>query len=78
MKNTITITIESEKLSALEIYMKQKNSSLEEELIKYSEQLYQKNVPQNVRDFIEMTAKRRSAPKLKKTAVLAANTQSDE
>lgn len=54
MKNTITITLEAEKLSALTMYMKQKNTSAEEELEKYAEQLYQKNVPQNVRDFIDM------------------------
>ncbi len=54
MKNTITITIAPEKLSALIMYMKQKNTSAEAELEKYAEQLYQKIVPQNVRDFIDM------------------------
>lgn len=54
MKNTITISIAPEKLSALKMYMKQKNTSAETELEKYAEQLYQKNVPQNVRDFIDM------------------------
>ena len=54
MKNTITITVAPEKLSALTMYMKQKNTSAEAELEKYAEQLYQKNVPQNVRDFIDM------------------------
>lgn len=54
MKNTITISLAPEKLSALTMYMKQKNTSAEEELKKFTEQLYQKNVPQNVRDFIDM------------------------
>lgn len=54
MKNTVTISIAPEKLSALTMYMKQKNTSAEAELEKYAEQLYQKNVPQNVRDFIDM------------------------
>lgn len=54
MKNTITISLAPEKLSALTMYMKQKNTSAEEELEKFAEQLYQKNVPQNVRDFIDM------------------------
>lgn len=54
MKNTITITLAPEKLSALTMYMKQKNTSAEAELEKYAEQLYQKIVPQNVRDFIDM------------------------
>ena len=54
MKNAITITLAPEKLSALTMYMKQKNTSAEAELEKYAEQLYQKFVPQNVRDFIDM------------------------
>lgn len=54
MKNTITITVAPEKLSALTMYMKQKSTSAEAKLEKYAEQLYQKNVPQNVRDFIDM------------------------
>lgn len=66
MKNTITITLEAEKLSALTMYMKQKNTSAEEELEKYAEQLYQKNVPQNVRDFIDMMSGQQSGSKSKK------------
>ncbi len=66
MKNTITITMDADKLSALTMYMEQKNISAEDELARFAEQLYQKNVPQNVRDFIEMTSKQQSAQKLKK------------
>lgn len=66
MKNTITITMDADKLSALTMYMEQKNISAEDELAKFAEQLYQKNVPKNVRDFIEMTAKQQSDRKLKK------------
>lgn len=66
MKNTITITMDADKLSALTMYMEQKSISAEDELAKFAEQLYQKNVPQNVRDFIEMTAKQQSDRKLKK------------
>ena len=54
MKNTITITLAPEKLSALTMYTKQKNTSAEAELEKYAEHLYQKIVPQKVRDFIDM------------------------
>ena len=57
MKSTITITLAPEKLSALTMHMKQKNTSAEAELEKYAEQLYQKIVPQNVRDFIDMMSK---------------------
>lgn len=68
MKNTITITLEPEKLSALTMYMEQKGSTLEDEFIKYAEQLYQKNVPQNVRDFIDMMVKQTEKP-VKKTRI---------
>ena len=66
MKNTISVTMDSDKLSALTMYMAQKNLNVEDELAKYAEQLYQKNVPQNVRDFIDMTAKRSCQAKSKR------------
>lgn len=62
MKNAITIALEPEKLSALTMYMEQKGSTLEDEFVKYAEQLYQKNVPQNVRDFIDMMTKQAEKP----------------
>lgn len=57
MKKSVTVSINSEKLSALEMYLEQKNMKLPEELEKYAEQLYQKYVPSNVREFIELTVK---------------------
>lgn len=51
MKKSVTVSIESEKLSALEMYLGQKNLKLTEELDKCIETLYQKNVPSNVREF---------------------------
>ena len=69
MKNTLTITLESDKIAALKMYLGQRNSSLDEEISKYAEQLYGKIVPQNVRDFIEMTAKQQSAVKPKSARV---------
>ena len=54
MKKTVVIALNEEKISAVEMYLGQKKSSLEIELTKYAEQLYLKNVPQNVRDFIDM------------------------
>lgn len=56
MKKSVTVNVESEKLSALEMYLGQKNMKLTDELDKCIEALYQKNVPLNVREFIEMTA----------------------
>ena len=63
MKKNIIITMENEKLSALKMYTEQKGSTVEEELTKYTEQMYSKTVPQNVRDFIDMMSKQQPAPK---------------
>ncbi|MDE7398089.1 MAG: hypothetical protein K2N06_01035 [Oscillospiraceae bacterium] len=65
MKNTVTITLDDKKVQALKMYLSEKNSSLDEEISKYAEQLYGKIVPQNVRDFIDMTAKQQSTAKPK-------------
>ena len=43
MKKSIAVSIDAEKLTALEMYLGQKNLKLSEELEKYSEQLYQKH-----------------------------------
>ena len=59
------IDVGEEKLSALEMYLAQKNTTLDDELTKYTEQLYSKIVPQNVRDYIEMTTTKRTVKKPK-------------
>ena len=65
MKNTVNISLENEKILALKMYLAQKNSSLDDEITRFAEQLYGKVVPQNVRDFIEMSAKRQNVAKPK-------------
>lgn len=71
MKKTITVSINEEKLSAIEMYLGQKDTTLAVELDKFVEQTYTKVVPQNVRDFIDMMAdkkpERRSGRKTKPT-----------
>ena len=57
MKRSITIQIPEDKLSAIEMYLEQKNTTLAVELDKQVEQIYTKVVPQNVREYIELTAK---------------------
>ena len=47
MKKSVTVSVEAEKLAALEMYLGQKNMKLTEEFEKFSEQLYQKYVPSN-------------------------------
>lgn len=73
MKNTVTISRENEKILALKMYLAQKNSSLDDEITKFAEQLFGKVVPQNVRDFIEMTAKQQNAAKLKSVSEKSSN-----
>lgn len=68
MKNTVNISLENEKILALKMYLVQKNSSLEDEVSKFAEQLYGKIVPPNVRDFIEMTSKQQNEAKPKRTS----------
>ncbi len=67
MKNIVTISLDDRKVMALKMYLSEKKSSLDEEISKYAEQLYNKVVPQNVRDFIDMEAKQQSEGKLKTT-----------
>ncbi len=67
MKNTVTITLDGEKFRALKMYLSEKKTSLDEQLSNYAEQLYGKVVPQNVRDFIDMTSRQQSAIKSKTT-----------
>ena len=56
MKDKIILSMSDEKLSALEMYLAQRKTTLTAEIDKYTEQLYSKNVPQNVREYIEMTS----------------------
>ena len=67
MKKSVTVSVEAEKLAALEMYLGQKNMKLSGELEKFSEQLYQKYVPSNVREFIELL---RSLRKRRKVLLL--------
>lgn len=67
MKNTVTITLDDKKVQALRMYLSEKKTSLDEQLSRYAEQLYGKIVPQDVRDFIDMTEKLQSAEKSKPT-----------
>lgn len=65
MKNTVSITLDNKKIFALKKYLEQKNSSLEDEVSKFAEQLYIKSVPQSVRDFIDMELKQQNEVKPK-------------
>ena len=60
------------------MYLEQKNITLAAELDKYVEQIYQKNVPQNVRDFIDMMSAKEPARKPKDPALAESEKQSEQ
>lgn len=78
MKKSVTVSVDSEKLSALEMYLWQKNMKLSEELEKFAEQLYQKYVPSNVREFIELTTVKKPSRGTKKDASMESENQSEQ
>ena len=78
MKKSVLKSIESEKLSALDMYLGQKDLKLTDELDKCVDGLYQKNVPQNVRDFIDMKSAASPEKKPKKTSVYTAGNHSEQ
>lgn len=78
MKKSVTVSVDSEKLSALEMYLGQKNMKLSEELERVTEQLYQKYVLSNVREFIELTAVKKPSRRTKKDASMESENQSEQ
>lgn len=78
MKRTLAISVQEEKLSAMEMYLEQKGTSLSAEVEKHIEQLYGKVVPQNVRDFIDMMSDRKPARKPKNPASAEPEKQSEQ
>jgi len=78
MKKSVTVSVNAEKLTALEMYLGQKNLKLSEELERFSEQLYQKYVPSNVREFIELTAVKKPPRKAKKDTSAESENQPEQ
>ena len=65
-KTEIKINIESERLEALTYFLQKKEtSSLQKELGKNLEELYEKTVPPDVRDYIDGRQKKATPPKPK-------------
>ena len=63
-KETISLSIERECLEALTFYLqKEKTSSLQKELGKMIDELYEKTVPADVREYLEGRAKKTAPPK---------------
>ena len=78
MKKSVTVSVNEKKLSAIEMYLEQKNTTLAAKLEKYVDQLYGKAVPQNVRDFIDMMSDRKPARKPKNLAPDESEKQSEQ
>ena len=55
--SNITICYNSEKLTALKMYIRQKNTSVEKELISALDTMFAKYVPFQVREYISMSEK---------------------
>ena len=65
MKDKIILSMSDEKISALEMYLAQRNTTLNAEIDKYAEQLYSKTVPKNVREYIDTVSSNNQAKKTK-------------
>lgn len=53
-KITVNISYSEEKYNALKIYLEQKQLKAEDGIVKLMDTLFTKNVPANVREFIEL------------------------
>ena len=68
-KTSISIMYDDEKLSAIRLYMSQRDLDFKEELEKSVDSLYAKYVPANVREFIDMKSVLAKPPKPKKPKI---------
>lgn len=75
-KSNISIMYDDEKLSAIKLYMSQRDLDFKEELEKSVDSLYAKYVPANVREFIDM--KSTISKQTKKKSIDALSNQSAE
>ena len=68
-KVSVNIMYDSEKLSAIKMYMSQRDMDIKDELEKSVDTLYSKYVPSNVREFIDMksTTTKQSKTKTEKS-----------
>ena len=69
-KETVTIQFESEQLAALDFSLKKKNTSVQAQMEKTLQELYEAEVPEPLREYLDSKAV--PAPKPKRTAKSAA------
>lgn len=68
-KATINISYDEEKLSTVKIFMEKKGLNINDEIVKFIDSLYTKQVPASVRNFFDMKAES------ERKATVKANTQ---
>ena len=78
-KTTITVTYDEEKYSAMKLYLDQKGVSIEDELTKHLEALYNKTVPAVVREYFDLRAGKADPVPVKgrRTKTLAVEAESE-
>ena len=62
---SVTVQYDEEKLNTVKIFLEKKGLTLSEEIVKFIDGLYNKNVPAQVREFLELkrSSQKESAPK---------------
>ena len=64
-KVSVTVQYDEEKLDTVKIFLEKKGLTLSNEIVKFIDGLYNKNVPSQVREFLELkrSSQKESAPK---------------
>lgn len=64
-KVSVTVQYDEEKLNTVKIFLEKKGLTLSDEIVKFIDGLYNKNVPAQVRDFLELkrSSQKESVPK---------------
>lgn len=64
-KVSVTVQYDEEKLDTVKIFLEKKGLSLSDEIVKFIDGLYNKNVPAQVREYLELkrSSQKESAPK---------------
>lgn len=64
-KVSVTVQYDEEKLETVKIFLEKKGLTLSDEIVKFIDGLYNKNVPTQVREFLELkrSSQKESAPK---------------
>ena len=64
-KVSVTVQYDEEKLNTVKIFLEKKGLNIRDEIFKFIDGLYNKNVPSQVREFLELkkSLQKESAPK---------------